>query len=154
MLTVRRATTEDAVDIAKRLREADLKEIHAVGDSTPEESLLRGLSSPDPCYVAVDSAGIPQVIFGTAPSPDHFAGYVWMMATDEIKENWVQILRETRPWIGRIRGHYRLLTNAVHSENAVHIRWLRWAGFTIIREVTHNGHTFYEFAKIINPEDR
>jgi hypothetical protein len=154
MLTVRRATPEDAVDLAQRLREADLKEIHAAGRSSPEESLLTGVNSPDPCYVAVDEEDRPQIIFGTVPSPDHFLGFVWMMATDAIKDNWVQILRETKPWIDRIRGHYNVLANAVHADNKTHIRWLRWAGFTFLREFEFNGSRFFEFAKLIPPEAR
>lgn len=154
MLTVRRATPEDAVDMASRLREADLKEILAVGRSSPEESLLVGLESPDPCYVAVDEDDRPQIIFGTVPSHEHFLGYVWMMATDAIKDNWVQVLRETKPWVDRIRGHYHVLANAVHADNHVHIRWLRWAGFVFLREFEFNGSRFYEFAKLIPPEAR
>lgn len=154
MLTVRRAFPEDAVDLAKRLREADLLEIQAVGSKSPEDSLLLGVRSPDGCYVAVDETDTPHIIFGTYPSHEHFLGYVWMMASDALKEHWVQVLRETRPWIERIRGHYRVLANAVHAENTTHIRWLRWAGFTFLREFTFNGNRFYEFAKLIPPEAR
>lgn len=154
MLRVRRAVPEDAKHMAPRLRKADLKEIEAVGRSSPEEALLSGIESPDPCYVAVDEADNPQIIFGTTPSPDHFLGYVWMMATDSLKENWVQVLRETKPWVDRIRGHYTVLANAVHADNKVHIRWLRWAGFIFLREFEFNGNRFYEFAKMIPPEAR
>lgn len=154
MLTVRRATPEDAVDLAQRLRKADLKEIRAVGSSSPEEALLAGVHSPDPCYVAVDEEDIPHIIFGTHPSHEHFLGYIWMMASDGIRRDWVQVLRETKPWIDRIRGHYRVMANAVHADNKVHIKWLRWAGFTFLREFELNGHRFYEFAKLIPPEAR
>lgn len=153
MLSVRLATTEDAVDMAPRLREADLKEIRAGGlTADPVEALLAGINCPDPCYVAVDEEDKPQIIFGTNPSDEPFLGYVWMMATDAIQGNWVQVLRETRPWINRIKGDYRVLANAVHAENAVHIRWLRWAGFTFLREFEFRGSRFYEFAKLIPPE--
>lgn len=154
MLTVRRATPEDAVDLAKRLRKADLNEIQALGISNPEESLMRGLNGSDNCFVAVDEQDRPHIIFGTTPSDEHFLGYVWMMASDGLKENWIQVLRETRPWIDRIKGHYRVMANAVHAENKVHIKWLRWAGFTFLREYTFNGHRFYEFAQLTRLEDR
>jgi hypothetical protein len=36
----------------------------------------------------------------------------------------------------------------VHEENAVHIRWLTWAGFVLLRRVEFNGHGFYEFARM------
>lgn len=154
MLTVRRATHEDAVDMAPRLRQADLRELQAVGRKDPLEALLVGVGSPDPCFVAVDAQGKPQIIWGTCPSDEPYLGYVWMMATDAIKDHWVQILRETRPYLARIREHYRVLANAVHAENQVHIRWLKWAGFTFLREFDFNGHRFYEFAKLIPLEGR
>ncbi|HCL3314571.1 TPA: hypothetical protein N2A14_002579 [Pseudomonas aeruginosa] len=154
MLKVRRATHADAVDLAQRLREADLREIQAAGHSSAEESLLVGVNSPDPCYVAVDAEDTPHVIFGTHPSGDPLLGFIWMMASDQLKAHWVQVLRETRPWLDRMRGHYRVLANAVYAENTVHIRWLRWAGFTFLREFEFNGSRFYEFAKMIHHEDR
>lgn len=145
MLTVRLATEEDVFDIAPRLREADLKEIRAVGVNTPEESLLEGLHSPDPCYVAVDG-GTPVVITGTHPSPVKDLGWIWMMATDDIQKHRIQIARQTRPLIKTMSGHYKILANAVHAENTLHIRWLLWAGFSILREFAFNGTRFYEFA--------
>lgn len=154
MLTIRRATHADAVDLAQRLREADLKEIRAGGINSPEEALLSGVNSPDPTYVAVDEDGVPHIIWGTHPSDEHHLGFVWMMASDGIHKHWVQILRETRPWVDRIRGHYRVLANAVHKDNIVHIRWLKWAGFTFLREFEFNGESFLEFAKLIQPEAR
>lgn len=154
MLKVRRATREDALSIAPRLREADVREIKAVGVHSIEESLLTGVEAPDPTYVAVDENDVPQIIFGTHPSGEHFLGYVWMMATDVIKDNWVQVLRETRPWVEKISGHYHVLANAVHAENKVHIRWLRWAGFIFLREFEFKGNRFFEFAKMTRPEVR
>jgi hypothetical protein len=153
MLTVRRATVEDALDLAPRLREEDKKELLAIG-MTVEESLLEGVHSPDPCYVAVDDEGVPQIIFGTHPSDEHFLGFIWMVGTDAVKTHWIQVLRETRPWIERIRGHYTVLANAVHADNEVHIKWLRWAGFAFLRKIEINGHEFLEFAKLIPPEVR
>jgi len=152
MLTVRPATESDVRSLAPRLREADLMEISAVGRESPEESLLLGLHSPDGCYVAVTEDDVPQVIFGTHPSTEPYLGYVWMMASDSIKDNWVQVLRETQPWIQKIRGNYRVLSNAVHAKNTLHIKWLRWAGFTFLRKVEVRGEEFYEFAKLFPME--
>lgn len=152
MLTVRLATADDAVDLAKRLREADLKEIHAIGETEVAHSLLRGVQSPDPCYVAVDANDNPHVIFGTVPSPDPLIGFVWMMASDEISTHWIQLLRETKPWINTLSKHYEILANAVHADNQVHIKWLRWAGFSLLRKFELNGSLFYEFARLNTQE--
>ena len=153
MLTVRQATPQDAISLASRLRKEDLKELQAVGSLTPEESLLFGFTSPDPCYVAVDENDVPHILGGVYPSHDQFIGYVWLVASDALSDNWVWVLRNSKYWIERIQGHYKVLANVVHAENTLHIKWLRWAGFTVLREVKFNGELFYEFAKITNPED-
>ena len=98
MLTVRKATLEDAVSMTPNLREADLTEIYAVnGDAyNPEEALRLGINSPDGCYVAVDQNDEPQLIFGTCPSGDPMVGFVWMMATDGLITHKAQLFKETR----------------------------------------------------------
>lgn len=147
MLTVRLATEEDVVSIARRLREADLREIRAVGEVSPEGALMAGLRSPGPCYVAVDEEA-PVLIFGTHPGPYAGLGFIWMMATDAIQKHGIQVIRQTRETIASLGRGYSLLANAVHVENTLHVRWIKWAGFTILREFTYNGNHFYEFAKI------
>ena len=137
--------------MAPRLRKPDLLEIEASGgNQTPLQVLLEGVRSPDGCYVAVDSDDVPQAIFGTTPSDEPLLGYAWMMATEDIENHWVQVARLTQPVLERVRGTYRVLSNMVHSENELHIKWIRWAGFTFLQKVEHNGHEFFEFAKTFN----
>lgn len=153
MLTVRRATPEDAASLAPRLREADLRELLAGGfRDSPEMALLEGVHSPDGAYAAVDEQDLPHILFGTHPSHEPHLGFIWMMASDGIDQHWVQIVRETRTWVNELRGTYRVLANAVHAENTRHIRWLKWAGFILIRPFEFNGHTFFEFARITHKE--
>lgn len=147
-LTVRIATEADALSLSTRLRDADFREIDAMSGRDPYEVLLSGIRSPDPTYVGADEEDIPQLIFGTAPSPSPSLGFVWMMGTDGIKENWIQLLRETPSWVERLSGSYQILANVAHADNAVHLRWLKWAGFIFLRHFEHNGHQFYEFARI------
>jgi hypothetical protein len=148
MYQIRRATEADAISLAPRLREADLEELQASGDHDPEESLLLGVREGD-CYVCADiESGLPHVIFGTMETEVPFKGLIWMMASPALKTYWIQLLRDTRPVIDNLRGHYKILTNAVYAKNTVHIRWLRWAGFTFLREFKVEGNSFYEFAKL------
>lgn len=146
-VTVRLATEADALSLAPRLRDADHEEINASGRPA-EEMLVSGVRSPDPTYVAVDDDDVPQIIFGTGPSPDPILGFVWMMATPAIGQCWVRLLRETPQWIDRLSEDYDVLANVVHEKNSVHIRWLKWAGFVFLRKVQFNGHGFYEFARM------
>jgi hypothetical protein len=106
--------------------------------------------------VAVDKRNIPQIIFGVTPvpTPGISMGAVWMMASEDYKRWWVQILRETPYWTAQLGKGYDVLTNRVHAKNSVHIRWIKWAGFSFIREypVEKTGEPFIEFAKITNNE--
>lgn len=146
-MTVRKATEADALSLADRLREADLKEIESQGGKAVD-SLLRGIRSTDPTYVAVDKDGVPHIIFGTAPSHTPVLGFVWMMATPAIRRCWVRLLRETPHWIDTMAEPYEVLANAVHADNKVHIRWLKWAGFVFLRKIEIYGEDFYEFARM------
>ena len=149
MLTVRKSILQDAVELSRILRDADRMEIEALG-RTPLESLSTGVNESPLCFTAVDEEGVPSIIWGSAPSADPDVGYVWLLASDGLKKNWVQLLRETPNAIKKVSGDYKILANACHSENKVHIRWLKWSGFTILREVYFNGNKFYEFAKLVN----
>lgn len=152
MIQVRAATLEDVLYLAPRLRKADLREIFATGYKDPVESLTAGLESPDGCVVGTDPEGVPLIIGGTSPSHEPLLGYGWMMASEDIHKHWVHVLRNTTQWINHYRKHYRVLANAVHAENTLHIRWLRWAGFHFLRRIEMNGEGFYEFAKIFPTE--
>jgi hypothetical protein len=152
MLHAREATPEDLRSLAGRLREADLKEIYAAGHADPLVALQGGMGDDSLVLVGVDEEDVPHLVFGVGDTPIEGLGAVWMMASDTIKDHWVQVLRETRPWVQRIGVGYKLLSNYVHADNTLHIRWLKWAGFTFLRKVQFNNHDFYEFAKIVPKE--
>ncbi len=152
MLTVRKAKTADAALLAPRLREADVTELNITITDTIEETLLRGINDSAECFVAVSEGDIPEIVFGVVPSGDPDVGFIWMVGTDAIEANWVQVIRETRAWLDKVFGRYKLLTNSVYSDNTVHIRWLRWAGFSFLREAYINHKVFYEFATLNKQE--
>lgn len=151
MLRVREATNRDVISLSQRLRDADLDELWHCGRDNPADALWNGLWFSDRCLVAVDENDEAQIIWGVVPLPDASLniGAVWMLASDSLKDNWIQVLRETRYWLGDLSKGYDLLTNSVYAENTVHIRWIRWAGFTFVREHKKpRGGSFYEFALI------
>ena len=153
MLTVRKATKEDAISLAPRLREIDKRELVISTGSTDIESILtEGIEISSACFVAVDSDDIPHIIFGVSPTSVSFTGCVWMVGTEAIKENWRQLLRETRQWVERLSTNYKLLINSVYVKNPIHLRWLKWAGFTFIKVFYVKGEPFAEFV-LIKHED-
>ena len=152
---LRRAHPGDAADLAPRLRRADLAEIAAGGMGTPLEALLLGVRSGT-CYAIVDPQLGTQVygMFGVVPLPGNpEVGLVWLLGSDELTRISYHFLRNSREWLARLSAPYKLLCNCIDSRNTVHIRWLRWLGFTFLNPQPRgvHGETFIEFLKI-NPK--
>lgn len=152
MITVRPARTGDAESLAGRLRDADRREIQAFSGREPLEELRRGLARSDPALALVDERDMPLALFGVAPARDRpGVGYVWLLGSAELAPRRVAFLRLSRPWVARLQERYPVLTNCVDARNTVHLRWLRWCGFTLTRLVPEYGaerRPFYEFRKV------
>jgi hypothetical protein len=144
---LRRATVRDAVYLADNLRPADMEEISAHGLS-PEYALLMGLRYGRPAHVA-EVGGVPALMCGVTPLPDG-AGAVWMMGTAEIERRRVSFLRAARGWVEAVSAAYPLLVNVADARNTVHLRWLRWTGFTLHEDrpvTSQSGHQLIPFTK-------
>lgn len=150
---IRMATREDARRIAKNLREADLAEMKAVlGDvEDPADSLVYGVDQS--VYPLVALLGDePVSLMGVIRDPinDH-VGCVWMMGTDQITQNKKTFLRFSRPCLSTLFETFDLLWCCMDKRNTVHARWVKWLGFSLLREVPSYGEErrpFLEFAKL------
>jgi hypothetical protein len=141
---VRRSCYQDVISLEDRLRPADLLEIKAAGTNARDGLTDCLLSSSKAFTVTLD--GKPIAIFGVSPIalPGLSVGALWMMGTPDIESIKFQFLRESRKWLGEVSEGYDLLTNFVHANNELHIKWLRWLGVSIIRRQP----PFLEFALI------
>lgn len=151
-IRIRLARAGDADGLAPRLRAADLQEIKANVGADPLVVLERGVAESDPCYALVDGGGRPLALFGAVPDPDCAeVGRVWLLGSDELARQRFFVLRNSREWIERLHQRYRVLWNFVDARNEVHIRWLKWCGFTFVRLVEKYGAEqlpFYEVSKV------
>lgn len=153
-IQVRAAKGKDAAAMAPNLRAADLAELQASlgADADPEAVLKAGIKySDDPRTVLVD--GVPAAIFGVCDTGESepTVGCIWLMGTDAIETISMAFLRGCKAHLPMQQASYEILTNFVDSRNTVHIRWLQWLGFSIIREENDYGaekRTFYEFARV------
>ena len=60
-------------------------------------------------------------------------------------------LRQSKEVLRELHHQFILLFNEVDARNTVHIRWLRWMGFTFVRYRPNygtEGRPFYEFCKV------
>jgi hypothetical protein len=145
----RPATLEDVDWVAPRLRKADVEEIKASCGTSAYEGLYASFAASNPALALVDGDGPPLGIFGLVPDADGNA-CVWMLGTGEIEKYPMTFLRNSLEWVRQSNRQYPILYNQVDARNGVHIKWLRWMGFTLFREVIYGpeNRLFYEFFRI------
>jgi hypothetical protein len=103
----------------------------------------------DECWTIVHE-GRAIGMFGVAPLEGDL-GAIWLLASDDLPQIRWWFLKKTRPWVAHFMSKYPKLTNLVDSRNSVHLKWVKWAGFTIVGEVPDVGPdrvTFLQFEKI------
>jgi len=152
---IRPATKEDATTICPNLRDADRREIEASSGFAPSPGLLiDALSVCDRAWALETSDKQVAALLGTSPvfqQPD--IGYVWLIGTPLLESNRIEFLKGCKAHLQTVYGPYKLLTNYADERNTLHLRWLRWMGFSFIRRFQTYGTAglpFLEFVGI-NP---
>jgi hypothetical protein len=152
MLRVRLWLPGDPDQLNSRLRVADLQEIQAVSREDSLTILKQSAAWSDPCFTIIDQKDIPIAIFGVVPDPLTVAlGRIWLLGSNDIVHNSATFLRHSRQWIEKLHERYPTLWNYVDARNEVHIRWLKWCGFTFLRRIEEYGverRPFYEFERV------
>lgn len=147
MAHVRAYRPGDEVELAPRLRFHDLQEIEAASGRSPLDVLREGGEQSSPSCSIISQQGFVVGMFGVGPG-----GCVWLLGTDELTRDPLrrQFLRECRTYLRALHQTFPLLHNVIDERNAVHIRWLKWLGFTFIRRFPHGpkGLPFLEFARL------
>jgi len=152
---VRESQPEDCKVIADNMREEDISEIKAASNWGPLEAMTDGfIHSNPPLTIIKTSDDTPVAMWGVVPEFDVGInkGRIWLLGTPGIKDVRVQFLRESDQWIRQATKGYDIVYNAIDKRNTLHIRWLKWLGFSIIREMPQYGHEkrpFLEFVRII-----
>ena len=136
---------EDISKLANNLRFEDKQEILANSGQLPYYALLRGYVHSEVCFTIIDKENIPVGMFGVGKE-----GTIWLLATNDIHRIRFSFLRESRKVIDFLNQKYPLLWNYVDCRNELHIRWLKWCGFSFLRKIPNGKlqQPFYEFIKI------
>ncbi|MBK8189215.1 MAG: DUF2833 domain-containing protein [Vampirovibrionales bacterium] len=146
------ATLEEAMALAQDLRPEDEAEIRAMSGHEPMISLSHGIQFSDLPTTVMDENGSILGMFGAVPAGKNpCVGVVWMLCSPKIMKHRRQFAKESRQWIEAMHRRYDLLWNVVDERNTVHIRWLQWCGFTIIKRHEALGieqRPFLEFVRI------
>ncbi len=148
---VRKATIEDALSIAKRLRSEDRDECLAASGLDPIVALPASIvDGRDVCVAGIADDGIPEIIWGFDPITN-YENYAicWMLSTDRIYEYPVEFVIQSRKIIAEAPFH--ILTNFMDARNTRHKKWLQWQGFKMLRTIERFGaenRPFIEFALV------
>lgn len=147
----RETAKEDIPYLAVNLRNEDRAEILASSGLPPEVALEMGRVISRRCRTICMSDGTPAGIYGVSDTKIKGLGSIWLLATPDLLKVQRQFLRECREGISEISQGYSCVFNYTDARNAVHHKWLKWCGFTFIKEHKNFGkqnETFYEFVKI------
>ena len=144
-------TVNDIDHIVPRLRKADKDECLAATGKEPLGILYQSLLLGDITLTMRSHNGERVGLCGVVPSPLDNSGVVWMCATDDIYQHQMAFLRRSKAALDYLAEDYLLLHNYVDARNTLHIKWLKWMGFTFISEQKDYGaekRLFYEFLRI------
>jgi hypothetical protein len=113
--------------------------------------MLEGLKMGDKTLTMVAPTGIPVGLLGVGKSMIEGAGSIWLLATDDIEKYQITFLRHSKKVLKELQQDYLALHNYVDARNSLHIKWLKWMGFTFINKLDRFGveqRPFYEFVRI------
>lgn len=117
--------------IADTMRDADRVEVWESHRLTPHQALEYGLKLSD-YAVVVEADGVPVAAFGlTKECVLTGAGVPWMLTSSKSLNYKREFLLQSPAVVAEMLNICPRLSNYVHADNRVSIRWLKWLGFTI-----------------------
>ena len=146
----RLANEEDVKDVASRLRKEDVIEGLAQKGYDIRPWLVSQFT-PGNTYVIFNSEGVNVALAGCEHA-GNYNGVVWMVATDDLLSHQMEFLKHSKRWIEEVCRPYKIVGNVVHAKNEVHLKWLKWCGFSFTKYHPKMGpldEPFYEFCKVI-----
>jgi len=146
----RKATRKDVNYVVSHLRQADVEECRAMFGIDPASLFALGWN--DETYCIYNRQGTPVALSGIYPVPSSpNVGQIWMCATDQLEKHQIEFLKYSKNFIAEVSAKYDLVYNYVDARNAVHLKWLKWCGFTFINYLPSWGaekRPFYSFVKV------
>ena len=125
----RSATTADVRFVGERLREADRREIIALG-YRPEAGLRISAEASDYAWCGL-IGGVPSMIFGCTRGALSDSGEVWALGTDNCTGHAREMLVYGRRKLREMLDIFPVLENYCDARYEASLRWLRKIGFTV-----------------------
>jgi len=139
MTNIRPSRPRDAIELAPKLREADVQDIKVVTGETPLTALQRGLEGTV-CFTA-ELDGEAVAMFGYADD-NQGGAVIWFLSTEVVVQRPIEFVKTARRWLNWLNQKYHLY-NWIHKDNEKHIRWLAREGFTFFETDKQGVCTFF-----------
>ena len=149
----RPSTPEDCAELAVTRRDADRTELAVGTGSPPYDALMRGVVYSRAPQTIVGSNGGIVAIFGVVPMGNR-VGSPWMLASDALSDISLPFLRASRGAVAEMHRDFDYLHNEVWEGNHLHIKWLKWLGFTVSPAPISRPHflPFWRTNQCVNPQ--
>ncbi len=143
------STAADARELDRLLRPEDRREVEELGGRPALHHFLLGVLMSEPAFTLRDHDGSLVGIAGVVPDIAG-NGVIWMSGTTLVESRKMAFLRGSRDVLAEFHRRYATLYNVCDARNEVHVKWLRWLGFSLIQkyECGPKAVPVYEFARI------
>ncbi len=135
------ATQAHLTELQDNLRDMDKVEV-ACFKSTPEQALKEGFKNDDVTLTVLTKDQKVMAIFGAGNRPSN---YIWMLGSPEVEVYAKDFLKHCRKWVWSLAELYGSVSNYIHAENFVCLKWLEWCGATLEDPVEIDGELFRKF---------
>lgn len=129
-MILRPTTASDCRTLGQSLRACDRKEIALGSGNDPTTVLFNAWRASVICDTIETSDRQIAGIWGIVPLPRN-AGSIWMLGSPALEDIPTSFLRESRRTIASVSKSFPTLLCAPWRGNELHLRWLRWLGFTL-----------------------
>lgn len=150
-LSFRKARLADAPDLAPRLRSMDMRELRAACPEGDVVDLLSNDIAKSDFSWAAAVNGECHALFGVAPFPGRAeVGVPWFLSSElavQFRREWLGLAPQ---YLSAMHRLYPTLTNGVHQENSIAIRWLKRMGFKFTNApLSIRGEPFLMFTRTL-----
>lgn len=146
-LVFRPSTENDAIQLARSLRQADKDELAALSNRSHEMTLRISIQMcPEPITVLADDE--IAAIFGVGYSSIlSLIGIPWLLGSEVMNRLDKPLLSVSRAVIEHWRTKHQTMINYVSADHHQSIRWLKWLGFTVHPAEPYGdfGNLFHKF---------
>ena len=139
--TIRVTTKAHLNELKENLRDMDKTEV-ACFKTSPEDALNNAFETDDVTFTVVTKDNNVMAIFGAGVSD---APYIWMLGSPEVETYSKDFLKHCRKWVWSLTELYGEVSNYIHAENFICLKWLEWCGAKLSNPFEIDKQTFIKF---------